>query len=103
MMEMEPGAWWYNWATLSLGEMKTETWSSSLGVGHMDLVLKKILLRNPKKINCITNLAESSEEGCASKGCFANDDEIHEVPILGQMKPVATSACCERLLNLQFL
>jgi hypothetical protein len=30
----EPGARGYNWATLSLGNMNTNTWSSRLGVGH---------------------------------------------------------------------
>jgi hypothetical protein len=32
--EVEPGAWGYNWATLSLGDINTGTWSSRLGVGH---------------------------------------------------------------------
>jgi hypothetical protein len=29
---MEPGAWGYNWATLTLGDVNTETWSSRLGL-----------------------------------------------------------------------
>jgi hypothetical protein len=29
--EGEPSAWWYNWATLFLGDVNTETWSSRLG------------------------------------------------------------------------
>jgi hypothetical protein len=29
--EMDPGAWGHNWATLSLGDINTETWSSMLG------------------------------------------------------------------------
>jgi hypothetical protein len=28
----EPGAWGYNWTTLSLEDIKTETWSSRLGL-----------------------------------------------------------------------
>jgi hypothetical protein len=32
--EKEPGVRWYNWATLSLGDIHTGTWSSRLGVGH---------------------------------------------------------------------
>jgi hypothetical protein len=31
---MLPGAWVYNWATLSLGDINTESWFSRLGVGH---------------------------------------------------------------------
>jgi hypothetical protein len=31
---MDPGAWGYNWATLSLGDINTETLSSRLGVGR---------------------------------------------------------------------
>jgi hypothetical protein len=53
-----------------------------------------------RKENRITNLAESSEEGYATKGCFANDDdEMHEVPLLGQMKPVTTYVCFEQALE----
>jgi hypothetical protein len=50
--KMEPGAWGHNWATLSLGDINTETWSPKLGVGRKadDLALqKKIFLLNPKK------------------------------------------------------
>jgi hypothetical protein len=48
--EMEPGAWGYNWVTLSLGNINTETWSSRLGVGSRltTSFCKKFLLRNPK-------------------------------------------------------
>jgi hypothetical protein len=28
----EPGAWGYNWATLSLGDINTANWSSRFGV-----------------------------------------------------------------------
>jgi hypothetical protein len=31
-MKMKPGAWGYNWATLFLRDINTETWSSRLGV-----------------------------------------------------------------------
>jgi hypothetical protein len=31
---MEPGAWGYNWATLSLGDINTGAWSSRFGVGR---------------------------------------------------------------------
>jgi hypothetical protein len=30
----EPGAWEYNWATLSPGDINIEAWYSRLGVGH---------------------------------------------------------------------
>jgi hypothetical protein len=44
---MEPGAWGYNWSTLLLGDMKTEIWSSRLGVGCKDenLALKNIVTK----------------------------------------------------------
>jgi hypothetical protein len=32
-MKREPDAWGYNWATLSLGDINTETCPSRLGVG----------------------------------------------------------------------
>jgi hypothetical protein len=32
--EKERGAWGYDWATLSLGDIYTETWCSRLGVGR---------------------------------------------------------------------
>jgi hypothetical protein len=34
-----PGAWGYNWDTLSLEDINTETWSSRLGFGRKDLAL----------------------------------------------------------------
>jgi hypothetical protein len=48
---MEPGAWGYNWAILSLGDINTETWFFRLGVGSKpdNLALKELLLRDPKK------------------------------------------------------
>jgi hypothetical protein len=32
--EMGTRCWGYNWATLLLGDINTETWSSRLGVGR---------------------------------------------------------------------
>jgi hypothetical protein len=32
--EREPGAWGYNWATMSLGDINTGTWSFRMGVGR---------------------------------------------------------------------
>jgi hypothetical protein len=42
-MEREPSTWGYIWTTLSLGDIKTETWSSRQGVGRKAdiLALKK--------------------------------------------------------------
>jgi hypothetical protein len=31
-MKEEPGAWGYNWTTLLLGDINTETWSSRFGL-----------------------------------------------------------------------
>jgi hypothetical protein len=31
-----PGAWGCNWATLPLGDINTEAWSSGMGVGRGD-------------------------------------------------------------------
>jgi hypothetical protein len=49
-MKREPGAWGYNWATLSLGDINTETRSSRLGVGHKDdglaLQIKNIIAKS---------------------------------------------------------
>jgi hypothetical protein len=40
-MKREPSVWGYNWATLSLWDINSETWSYRLGVGSKadDLVL----------------------------------------------------------------
>jgi hypothetical protein len=47
----EPGAWKYNWNTLSQGAINTETWSSRLGVDASltTLLSKKITLAKSKK------------------------------------------------------
>jgi hypothetical protein len=43
MKKRELGTWGYNWATLSLGDINTQTCSSKLGVGREadDLALQK--------------------------------------------------------------
>jgi hypothetical protein len=47
-----PGAWGYNWATLPLGDINTEAWTSRVGVGRgANLTLeKRKLLRSLQKI-----------------------------------------------------
>jgi hypothetical protein len=49
---MEPSAWGYNWATLSLADLNTEAWSSRLGVGRKadDLALQKIIVAKSKEV-----------------------------------------------------
>jgi hypothetical protein len=62
---MELSAWGYNWDTLLLGDINTETWSSRLVLDAKltTLLCKKILLRNPKKWKPDgLNLAESSKK-----------------------------------------
>jgi hypothetical protein len=68
-MKRESGAWGYNWAALSLGDINTETWYSRLGVGHKadDLVLKNIITAKFKEVKTRSNLAKTSKEGCISK------------------------------------
>jgi hypothetical protein len=73
-MKRESGAWGYNWATLSLGDINTETCSSRLGVGHkklMTLPCKKIIVAKTKDVETRrsnsqewTNLAASSKNDC---------------------------------------
>jgi hypothetical protein len=49
----EPGAWGYNWATLSLGNINTETWSSRLGgwtQGWRHWSVKKIIVAKSKEM-----------------------------------------------------
>jgi hypothetical protein len=68
---MEPDVWGYNWATLSLGDINTGTWSSRLGVGHKadDLSLQKYISGKSKvetgrsSSQEWTTLPESSKEG----------------------------------------
>jgi SRSO17 transposase len=77
-MKREAGAWGYNWATLSLEDLNTETWSSRLGVGRKadDPNLVKIIIVKSKEVKTRwsrqhsrewTNLAESSKESYGSK------------------------------------
>jgi hypothetical protein len=47
MMKKEPGAWVYNWGTLSLDDINTER-PGPLGWG-LDARLTTLLLRNPEK------------------------------------------------------
>jgi hypothetical protein len=65
-----------NWATLSLGDINTETWSSRLGPGRMadDISMQKIIVAKPIEVHTgwsnsqdLTNLAESSKKGYVSK------------------------------------
>jgi hypothetical protein len=67
--ERESGVRGYNWATLSLGNVNTWTWSSRLGFDERltTLLCKNILLLNKNKLNRMINLAESSKEGYDSK------------------------------------
>jgi hypothetical protein len=70
-MEREAGAWGCNWATLSLGDINTETYSSSLGVGRKADDLAAAAAKS-KQVKTGCSLAETSKEGCGSKkGCFA--------------------------------
>jgi hypothetical protein len=48
----EPSAWGFNWVTLSLGDINTETWSSRLGVERKgdDLDLKNITVTKSKEV-----------------------------------------------------
>jgi hypothetical protein len=66
----ELGVWGYNWATLSLWDMNTETWPSQLGVGCKadGFVRKKIIVMKLKEVETGSNLAESAKEGYGSKG-----------------------------------
>jgi hypothetical protein len=68
-MKREPGAWAYNWATLSLGDKYTETWSSRLGgwVGLWPCSEKKKTVVTSKEVKTGSNLAELSKEGYGSK------------------------------------
>jgi hypothetical protein len=47
---MEPDAWGYNWANLSLWDINTRTWNPRFGVGHKadDLLSKNIIVAKSK-------------------------------------------------------
>jgi hypothetical protein len=65
----------YNLATLSVGGINTETWSSGLGVRRKakDPVCKRIIVAKCREVKTGCNMVESSGDGCGSKeGCFAN-------------------------------
>jgi hypothetical protein len=51
-MKREPGACGYNWATLSLPDINTETWSFRLWVGCKadDLACKKNTVAKSKEV-----------------------------------------------------
>jgi hypothetical protein len=69
-MKRRPGAWGYNWATLSLWDINTGTWSSRLGVGRRadDLALyKKRIVAKSREIKTGSYLVESCKEGCGSE------------------------------------
>jgi hypothetical protein len=69
-MKREPGAWGYNWATLSLADINTETWSSWLGgwtQGRRPCFVNKFFVVKSKEVNTGYNLAESSEESYGSE------------------------------------
>jgi hypothetical protein len=72
------GAWGYNWATLTLGDINTER-LGPLGWG-LDarltaLLCKKKTVAKSKEVETVSNLTESSKVGFDSKrGCFADDD-----------------------------
>jgi hypothetical protein len=80
----------YNWATLSLGGINTETWSSRLGVGCKadDLAqLKKIIVTKSRKVKNRCSLVGSSKEGCGSKmavcQCWYGCSLLGSTPLLG--------------------
>jgi hypothetical protein len=67
---MESGAWVYDCATLSLGDINTWAWSSRFGVGRKadnHALLKKYCCVLQRSENQMINLAESSKEDCGSK------------------------------------
>jgi hypothetical protein len=51
-MKREPGAWGYNWATLFLGDINTETSPPGLGLDArlMTLLCKKITVVKSKEV-----------------------------------------------------
>jgi hypothetical protein len=70
MTKRESGAWGYNWTTLLLGDMNTETWSSRLGGVTRkadDLELQKnYFYEIQRSKNRMTNLVEACKEGFGS-------------------------------------
>jgi hypothetical protein len=66
---MESGAWGYNRATLFLGDINTETWSSSLGAGceiqRIDNWM--ILFKTKFRQNFL-------RKAISKNGCFTKDD-----------------------------
>jgi hypothetical protein len=72
----EPGAWGYNWATLSLRDINTETWPSRLGVGRN---VKELLLQSSKSQT--DGLIQDKfgrtflKRPWAQKGLFCNGDD----------------------------
>jgi hypothetical protein len=74
--EKEPGAWKYNWATLSLGNINTGTWPSRFGLDArlMTLLCKEIIVVKSKEVKTglfktqeWANQTDSSKEGYGSK------------------------------------
>jgi hypothetical protein len=65
--KMEPSAWGYNWATLSLGDMNAVTWSSRLDARLTTLLYKTIIIEKYEEVKTGCNLAEFSRKGYGSK------------------------------------
>jgi hypothetical protein len=66
----EPYVWEYNWASLSLGDVNTGTWSSRLGVGYKadDLALSKKYCYEIQRTENRINVAGHFKEGYGSRG-----------------------------------
>jgi hypothetical protein len=61
---MEPSVWGYNWDTLSLGDINTETWPSRLGDGRKTdhhCSVKKNIVAKSKNVKTGCKFTESSK------------------------------------------
>jgi hypothetical protein len=68
-MKREPVAGGYNWATLSLGDINTETWSPRLGLDPRltNFLCKKNIIAKSKKVKTGCSVTEFSKEGYGSE------------------------------------
>jgi hypothetical protein len=71
--EKEPGAWGYNWATLSLGDKIKRPCPPGWGLDAtlMTLPCKKNIIMKSREMKTGCNLAESYKEGHGSKGAVS--------------------------------
>jgi hypothetical protein len=80
-MKRELSAWGYNWATLLLGDINTQTWYSRLDARLMTLHCKKITVAKSKEVRTgWSNLIDKSGRIFKGrlwlkKGCFVDDDD----------------------------